>query len=97
MLTGTGKLALAVPRDRQASVEPQLIAWHRRRFPEFGDKVASLYARGLSVRELQGHLRELYGIDVSPGLLPPAQAGMGVSHRIPKVPRLRETSDRGRS
>lgn len=69
VLTGTGKLELAVPRDRQASFEPQLIAKYRRRFSEFDDKVVSLYARGLSVREIQGHLRELYGIDVSPDLV----------------------------
>jgi putative transposase len=64
VLTGTGKLDLQIPRDRQASFEPQLIAKYRRRFPDFDDKVVSLYARGLTVREIQGHLRELYGIDV---------------------------------
>ena len=65
VLTGTGKLDLQIPRDRQASFEPQPIAKYRRRFPDFDDKVVSLYARGLTVREIQGHLRELYGIDVS--------------------------------
>jgi len=69
VLTGTGKLELQVPRDRQASFEPQLIAKYRRRFPDFDDKVVSLYARGMTVREIQGHLRELYGIDVSPDLI----------------------------
>jgi putative transposase len=69
VLTGTGKLELQIPRDRQASFEPQLIAKYRRRFPDFDDKVVSLYARGLTVREIQGHLRELYGIDVSPDLV----------------------------
>ena len=69
VLTGTGKLDLQIPRDRQASFEPQLIAKYRRRFPDFDDKVVSLYARGLTVREIQGHLRELYGIDVSPDLV----------------------------
>ena len=61
VLTGAGKLELQVPRDRQASFEPQLIAKYRRRFPDFDDKVISLYARGMTVREIQGHLRELYG------------------------------------
>ena len=65
----SGKLEIAVPRDRAASFEPQLIAKYRRRFPDFDDKVISLYARGLSMREIEGHLRELYGIDVSPELI----------------------------
>jgi putative transposase len=69
VLTGTGKLELQVPRDRQASFEPQLIAKYRRRFPDFDDKIISLYARGMTVREIQGHLRELYGIEVSPDLI----------------------------
>ena len=69
VLTGTGKLPIAVPRDRLATFEPQLIAKYRRRLPGFDDKVISMYARGLSVREIQGHLAELYGIDVSPDLI----------------------------
>ena len=69
VLTGTGKLDLQVPRDRQASFEPQLIAKYRRRFPDFDEKIVSLYARGMTVRDIQGHLRELYGIDVSPDLV----------------------------
>ena len=69
VLTGTGKLDLQVPRDRQASFEPQLIAKYRRRFPDFDDKIVSLYARRMTVRDIQGHLRELYGIDVSPDLV----------------------------
>ena len=69
VLTGTGKLDLQVPRDRQASFEPQLIAKYRRRFPDFDDKVVSLYARGMTVREIQGHLLELYGLEVSPDLI----------------------------
>ncbi len=69
MLTGTGALELHVPRDRQTSFEPQLIAKYRRRFPDFDDKVVSLYARGMTTREIQGHLRELYGIEVSPDLI----------------------------
>ncbi len=69
VLTGTGALELQVPRDRQASFEPQLIAKYRRRLPDFDDKVVSLYARGMTTREIQGHLRELYGIEVSPDLI----------------------------
>ena len=69
VLTGTGQMDLAIPRDRQATFDPQLIAKYQRRFPGFIDKIVSMYARGMSVREIQGHLRELYGIDVSPDLI----------------------------
>src|SRR6478672_755629 len=67
--TETGTLALEIPRDRQASFDPQLIAKYQRRFPGFDDKIVSMYARGMSTREIVGHLRDLYGIDVSPDLI----------------------------
>ena len=69
VVTDTGKLAIDVPRDRQASFDPQLIAKYQRRFPGFDDKIVSMYARGMSTREIVGHLHELYGIDVSPDLI----------------------------
>jgi putative transposase len=69
VITDTGKIALEVPRDRQASFDPQLIARYQRRFPGFDDKIVSMYARGMSTREIAGHLRELYDIDVSPDLI----------------------------
>jgi putative transposase len=69
VLTETGKLPIAVPRDRLATFEPQLIAKYRRRLPGFDDKIVSMYARGMTVREIQGHLAERYGIDVSPDLI----------------------------
>ena len=69
VLTGTGQLAIDVPRDRQSSFDPQLIAKYQRRFPGFDDKIVSMYARGMSTREIVGHLHELYGIDVSPDLI----------------------------
>ncbi len=69
VLTDTGRIQLEIPRDRLASFEPQLIAKYQRRFPGFDEKIVSMYARGMSVREIQGHLRELYGIDVSPDLV----------------------------
>ena len=68
-MTETGKLEIDVPRDRQSSFDPQLIAKYQRRFPGFDDKIVSMYARGMSTREITGHLRELYGIDVSPDLI----------------------------
>src|SRR5512147_2382474 len=67
--TDTGKIPLEVPRDRLSTFDPQLIAKYQRRFPGFDEKIVSMYARGLSVREIQGHLRELYGIEVSPDLV----------------------------
>jgi putative transposase len=69
VVTDTGKLELEVPRDRQASFDPQLIAKYQRRFPGFDDKIISMYARGMSTREIAGHLRDLYGIEVSPDLV----------------------------
>src|SRR5215212_9738473 len=69
VITDTGRIELEVPRDRQASFDPQLIATDQRRFPGFDDKIVSMYARGMSTREITGHLRELYGIDVSPDLI----------------------------
>jgi putative transposase len=67
--TETGRIELAIPRDRQAAFDPQLIARYQRRFPGFDDKIVSMYARGMSTREIVGHLRELYGIEVSPDLI----------------------------
>jgi len=69
VLTGTSKMTLSVPRDRAGSFDPKLIAKYQRRFPDFDDKIVSMYARGMSVREIRGHLEELYGIDVSPDLI----------------------------
>ena len=69
VLTETGKIALEVPRDRQSTFDPQLIAKYQRRFPGFDDKIISMYARGMSTREIVGHLRDLYGVDVSPDLI----------------------------
>jgi putative transposase len=69
VLTDTGKIAIEVPRDRLSTFDPQLIAKYQRRFPGFDGKIISMYARGMSVREIQGHLRELYGIEVSPNLV----------------------------
>jgi len=69
VLTDTGKLDLSIPRDRQGRFEPALIAKYQRRFPGFDEKIIALYGRGMSTRDIQGHMRELYGIDVSPDLV----------------------------
>jgi len=69
VITDTGQIELAVPRDREVRFDPQLIAKYQRRFPGFDDKIISMYARGMSTREIVGHLRDLYGIEVSPDLI----------------------------
>lgn len=69
VLTATSKVTLAVPRDRAGTFDPQLIAKYQRRFPDFDEKIISMYARGMSVREIRGHLEELYGLDVSADLI----------------------------
>lgn len=69
MLTGTSKVTLDIPRDRNGTFDPKLIAKYQRRFPDFDDKVVSMYARGMSVREIRMHPEEIYGIDVSPDLI----------------------------
>jgi len=69
VLTGSSKVTLDIPRDRSGTFDPKLIAKYQRRFPDFDDKIVSMYARGMTVREIRGHLEELYGIDVSPDLI----------------------------
>ena len=69
VLTDGGRIELEIPRDRRGSFDPQLIAKYQRRFPGFDDKIVSLYARGMSTREIVGHLRDLYGVEVSPDLV----------------------------
>ena len=69
VLTDDGPVALDVPRDRDGTFAPLLIPKHARRLPGFDDKVLALYARGLTVREIQRYLHEIYAIDVSPDLI----------------------------
>ncbi|TLS65087.1 IS256 family transposase, partial [Mariprofundus erugo] len=61
-----GELPIEVPRDRHGSFEPQIVGKHQRRWTGFDDKIISLYARGMPVREIQSHLEEMYGTEVSP-------------------------------
>jgi putative transposase len=65
----TAQFDIDVPRDRDGSFEPQLVKKRQRRLDGFDDKVLALYARGLSTREIQAHLEELYGVEVSPTLI----------------------------
>jgi transposase-like protein len=69
VLTDADRLPLDVPRDRAGSFTPQLVPKGLRRLPGFDQKVLSLYARGLTVREIRGHLEELYEVEVAPDLI----------------------------
>ncbi|MGH8415318.1 MAG: IS256 family transposase, partial [Gammaproteobacteria bacterium] len=64
-----GALPIEIPRDRHGTFEPQLVPKHQTRWSGFDDKILSLYARGMTVREIQGHLEEMYGTEVSPALI----------------------------
>lgn len=64
-----GNMELATPRDRNGSFEPQIIAKGQRRFEGFDQAIISLYSRGMTTREIEGHLLEIYGVEVSPGLV----------------------------
>ena len=69
VLTEDGSVEIDVPRDRNGSFEPQIVPKGETRLDGFDDKIISLYARGMTVREIQGHLRELYAVEVSPDLI----------------------------
>ena len=64
-----GELELETPRDRQATFEPKIVAKGQTRWTGFDDKIISMYARGMTTREIQGHLQEMYHIEVSPTLI----------------------------
>ncbi|PAJ85352.1 IS256 family transposase [Burkholderia ubonensis] len=69
VLTEDGPIRIEVPRDRDGSFEPLLIPKHDRRFTGFDDKIVAMYARGMTVREIQGFLQEQYGTEVSPDFI----------------------------
>ena len=76
VITDSGAVELEVPRDRGGSFEPQVVKKGQRRLEGFDDKLVSLYARGLPVREIQGHVAEIYGVEVSPDLISRATDGV---------------------
>ena len=67
--TESGEVTIEVPRDRQGTYEPQIIEKHQTRFEGFDAKIISMYALGMTVRDIQGHLRDMYGVDVSAALI----------------------------
>jgi len=64
-----GEMPIEVPRDRNGDFNPQIIPKHQTRFSGFDDKIISMYARGMTTRDIQDHLREIYGVEVSPDLI----------------------------
>ncbi|QHC23741.1 IS256 family transposase [Streptomyces sp. GS7] len=69
VLTDAGAATLDVPRDRDGSFEPQPVPKHARRLAGFNEQILSLYARGMSVRDIRSHLAGMYGVEVSPDLI----------------------------
>jgi transposase-like protein len=89
VLTDDGPLAIDVPRDRAGTFEPRLIPKHARRFAGFDDKILALYARGMTVREIQAFLAEMYAVEVSPDLIYTTNALESVNARIRKIIKTR--------
>src|SRR5206468_4578998 len=69
VLTDQGPVRVRSPRDRNGTFEPKIVAKRQTRWVGFDEKVIALYARGLTVREIQGHLAEIYGTEVSPDVI----------------------------
>jgi putative transposase len=69
LVTDHGEMEIETPRDRNGTFEPQIIKKRQKRFDGFDDKILSMYARGMSVRDIQGHLKDIYGVEVSPDLI----------------------------
>ena len=69
LTTEQGEVPIETPRDRNGTFEPQLVKKHQRRFTGFDDKILSMYARGMTVRDIQAHLTEMYGTEISPSLI----------------------------
>ena len=74
--TDQGEVEIKVPRDRDGTFEPKLIPKHQRHFDGFDEKIVSMYARGMTVREIRDHLQEIYGVEVSPDLVSRATAAV---------------------
>jgi transposase-like protein len=67
--TDEGPMSIEVPRDREGSFEPQIVPKHQREFRGFDDKILSMYALGLTTRQIQDHLKDIYAVEVSPELI----------------------------
>ena len=69
LLTGEEEIEVKIPRDRKGDFEPQVVPKHKRRFEGFDSKIISMFARGMSLNDIKEHLKEIYGVDVSPTLI----------------------------
>lgn len=69
IVTGDQEVFINVPRDRQGAFEPTIVQKHQKRMPLFNDQIISMYSRGMTVRDIKGHLEEIYGVNVSPELI----------------------------
>jgi len=83
-----GKLALDVPRDRDATFEPQLVPKHQRRLSGFDEKILALYAKGMTTRDIQQIVQELYGVEVSPSLISEITASLDTEVKAWQTRRL---------
>jgi len=64
-----GNVELEIPRDRNGEFEPIIVKKHQRSVSSFDDKIISMYAKGMTVRDIQAHVQELYGAELSPALI----------------------------
>jgi putative transposase len=71
-----GEIELETPRDRKGTFEPQIVGRHQTRWTGFDDKILSMYSRGMSTREIQGHLEEMYQVEVSPAFISTVTSGV---------------------
>jgi transposase-like protein len=83
-----GKIALDVPRDREGTFEPQLVGKHQRRLAGFDEKILALYAKGMTTRDIQQIVKELYGVDVSPTLISEIAASLDADAKAWQTRRL---------
>jgi Transposase, Mutator family len=81
VLTDVGAVDLAVPRDRNGTFEPQIVRKGQTRLKGFNERIIALYARGMTTRDIRAHLREIYGVDVSPDLISQVTDGCWKSSR----------------
>ena len=91
--TESGKVVLDIPRDRNGSFDPVLIAKYQRRFPEFDTKIISMYARGMTTREIQGHIEEIYGVEPNVAPFEDIRLSQPVQYLYPQLDRDNVISD----
>ena len=77
-----GEVEIETPRDRNGEFEPRMVKKNQTRWAGFDDKILSMYSRGMSVRDIQGHLEEMYGVEVSPSLISDVTDGVMEQARI---------------